>query len=136
MRLYSDIKHKPHIIVVNKVDLGPPKPLPISDVPLIKTAAAQEQGIDALENAILDIVRAEKVTAANTELAINQRQSAALTRARRSLKQVKVTMQEALPLDFWTIDLRDAIRALGEVTGEEMTESMLDEIFSRFCIGK
>ncbi|MGD1950287.1 MAG: tRNA uridine-5-carboxymethylaminomethyl(34) synthesis GTPase MnmE [Leptolyngbyaceae cyanobacterium] len=135
-RLYRDINHKPHIIVVNKVDLGPPKPLPILDVPLIKTAAALEQGIDALESAILDIVRAKKVTAANTELAINQRQSAALTRAHRSLKQVKVTMQEALPLDFWTIDLRDAIRALGEVTGEEMTESMLDEIFSRFCIGK
>ena len=136
-RLYGDIKRKPHIIVVNKVDLGLPKPLPISgDVSLVKTAAAQGKGIDALENAILEVVQAKNVTAANIDLAINQRQSAALTRAHRSLKQVKATIEAALPLDFWTIDLRDAIRALGEVTGEEMTESMLDEIFSRFCIGK
>ena len=70
------------------------------------------------------------------DLAVNQRQAAALTRAHRALKQVQITIEGALPLDFWTIDLRDAIRALGEVTGEEITESMLDDIFSRFCIGK
>ena len=135
-KLHDDIKHKPHIIVVNKVDLGPPKPLPILNVPVVKTAVAQGQGIDGLERAILAVVQTENVTAANTDLAINQRQSAALTRAHTSLKQVSTTIKDALPLDFWTIDLRDAIRALGEVTGEEITESMLDEIFSRFCIGK
>ncbi|MEL6935714.1 MAG: tRNA uridine-5-carboxymethylaminomethyl(34) synthesis GTPase MnmE [Cyanobacteria bacterium J06554_1] len=133
--LYRSMKHKPHILVLNKTDLGPPASLPITDVPVVKTAAAQGKGIDALEDAILTIVQAG-VTAANTDLAINQRQAAALTRARSSLKQVQITMADALPLDFWTIDLRDAIRALGEVTGEDMTESMLDEIFSRFCIGK
>lgn len=134
--LYRAIKHKPHILVVNKVDLGPPVSLPVTGAPVVQTAAAQGQGIDALENAILAIVQAGHVSAANIDLAINQRQAAALTRAHRSLQQVQATMAATLPLDFWTIDLRDAIRALGEVTGEEMTESMLDEIFSRFCIGK
>lgn len=134
--LYIDIKHKPHIIVVNKVDLGPPAHLPPLAVPIVQTAAAQGKGIDALESAILDIVQAGHVTAANMDLAINQRQAAALTSAHRSLQQVQTTIASGLPLDFWTIDLRDAIRSLGEVTGEEMTESMLDEIFSRFCIGK
>ncbi len=138
--LYRDIKHKPHIIVLNKVDLGPPVTLPLADlspdISIVETAAAQGQGIEALEHAILTLVQTGNVIAANTDVAINQRQASAMTRAHRSLKQVQATMAAELPLDFWTIDLRDAIRALGEVTGEEITESMLDEIFSRFCIGK
>ena len=61
---------------------------------------------------------------------------AALTEARNALSQVQDTIENQLPLDFWTIDLRAAIAALGQITGDEITESMLDEIFSRFCIGK
>ncbi|MEO0353102.1 MAG: tRNA uridine-5-carboxymethylaminomethyl(34) synthesis GTPase MnmE [Cyanobacteria bacterium P01_A01_bin.15] len=134
--LYRTIQHRPHILVINKIDLGPPVDIPVPQVPVVQTAAAQGQGIDALERAILTVVQADRVVAANTDMAINQRQAAALTRAHRALKEVQTTIQAALPLDFWTIDLRDAIRALGEVTGEDITESMLDEIFSRFCIGK
>lgn len=59
-----------------------------------------------------------------------------LTRAKSALLQVQQTTQEQLPLDFWTIDLRQAIQSLGEITGEEMVEPVLDEIFRRFCIGK
>ncbi|MCP2730651.1 hypothetical protein NJ959_19665, partial [Symplocastrum sp. BBK-W-15] len=102
----------------------------------IFTAAAINQGIDELENAILAGVHGGNIKAADLDLAINQRQAAALTRAKLSLQQVQETISERLPLDFWSIDLRGAIQALGEITGEEVTESVLDRIFSRFCIGK
>ena len=129
------------ILVLNKVDLVEALPaLPDSIAHqikhVVKTIAAQSQGIADLEQAILAAVQGDRIEAANLDLAINQRQAAALTRTRIALEQVEQTIAEQLPLDFWTIDLRSAIQALGEITGEEVTDSVLEQIFSRFCIGK
>lgn len=138
-RLYETVQHRPLIVVLNKTDLlrdGETVPLPTLPAPQVHTAAAHNQGIDHLEQAILKRVRASTFSAANGEAMVNQRQAAALTRALTALEQVQTTIVDGLPLDFWTIDLRMAVHALGEVTGDDITESMLDEIFSRFCIGK
>ncbi|MBD2114195.1 MULTISPECIES: tRNA uridine-5-carboxymethylaminomethyl(34) synthesis GTPase MnmE [Cyanophyceae] len=139
-QLYESVQKTSLILVVNKVDLVTAdvvKDLVFpKDLPVVHTAAAQQQGIDALERAILNAIHADQLTTANLEFTINQRQGAALTAARNALHQVQQTIENQLPLDFWTIDLRIAIAALGSITGDEITESMLDEIFSRFCIGK
>ncbi len=129
------------ILVLNKVDLVEALPaLPDSIAHqikhVVKTIAAQSQGIADLEQVILAAVQGDRIEAANLDLAINQRQAAALTRTRMALEQVQQTIAEQLPLDFWTIDLRSAIQALGDITGEEVTESVLEQIFNRFCIGK
>ncbi|SRR5579883_1294171 len=149
--IYEQVRDQPLILIVNKIDLVEPSAASgqqpaielLSDAPIpypphltIKTAAALNQGIEALESAILESVQAGTIQAANLDLAINQRQAAALTRAKASLQQVQGTIADQLPLDFWTIDLRSAIQALGEILGEDVTESVLDRIFSRFCIGK
>ena len=136
--IYSQVKHRPLILIINKTDLAVADTIeyPPEIAQKVMTAAAINQGIDHLETAILDFVQTGKVTAANLDIAINQRQAATLTRAKVSLEQVQETINNDLPLDFWTIDLRGAVQALGEVTGEEVTESVLDRIFSRFCIGK
>ncbi|BAZ40906.1 tRNA modification GTPase TrmE [Calothrix sp. NIES-4101] len=144
--IYEQVKHRPLILVINKIDLidllSPENieaqyfiyPQEINK--LVKTAAAKNQGIEDLEAAILETVKIKKVTAANIDFAINQRQAAALLQAKTSLAQVQKTIEQDLPFDFWTIDLRTAIHALGEITGEEVTESVLERIFSKFCIGK
>lgn len=139
--IYEQVQQRSLILVINKVDLVDAKqietlPYPEEIPQVVKTAAAQNQGIDALEQAILATVQTGNLKAADLDLAINQRQAAALTRAQTSLQQVQATIRDRLPLDFWTIDLRGAIQALGEVTGEDVTESVLDRVFSRFCIGK
>jgi tRNA modification GTPase len=157
--IYEQVCDRPILLVCNKVDLlspvlgtsvrasgsSPPGSLPPTpDLPLtppltrppIATSAATHRGIDVLEHAILDLVHSNTLQAANLDLAINHRQAAALTQAKQSLQQVQTTLSAQLPLDFWTIDLRSAIQSLGEILGEDVTESVLDRIFSRFCIGK
>lgn len=137
--IYEQVKHRQVIIIINKIDLvkTPPKlPLSSETHPIVATAAALDRGIQDLEAAILEAINSDNLQAENLDLAINQRQAAAITKAKFSIEQCLVTISDKLPLDFWTIDLRGAIQALGEVTGDEVTESVLDRIFSRFCIGK
>ncbi|WP_159790793.1 tRNA uridine-5-carboxymethylaminomethyl(34) synthesis GTPase MnmE [Sodalinema gerasimenkoae] len=134
--IYQRVCDRPLIAILNKCDLVEvPPQLPYIQQPVL-TAAAQQQGIEALEAAILEKAHAQDIETANVDFCINQRQAAALTRAKSALERVQETITAELPLDFWTIDLRDGIQALGEITGEEITESVLDRIFSRFCIGK
>jgi len=134
-------KPRPLILVMNKIDRVSPAALkqvshPPGIAQVVYTAAALQQGIPDLEQAIYQAVQHQTVQAANLDVAINQRQAAALIQAQNALQQVQATLQDQLPLDFWTIDLRIAIQALGSITGEDVTESVLDRIFSRFCIGK
>jgi len=136
--IYQQIKEFPLILLINKIDIACQnylESLP-SVKKIVEMAAAKNQGIENLERAILDYVELDSLTASNLEIAINQRQSAALTTAQISLEQVQQTIENQLPLDFWSIDLRSAITALGEITGQEVSESLLERIFSRFCIGK
>jgi tRNA modification GTPase len=136
--IYQQVKERPLILVINKADLASPQSVnyPSEIAQTVYTSAAHHQGIDDLETAIIALAHQGEVMAANSEVAVNQRQASALTRAKVALQQVQETVQNQLPLDFWTIDLRGAIQALGEITGEDVTESVLDRIFSRFCIGK
>ncbi|MDX2230054.1 MAG: tRNA uridine-5-carboxymethylaminomethyl(34) synthesis GTPase MnmE [Leptolyngbyaceae cyanobacterium bins.349] len=144
--IYDQVCDRPLLIIANKMDLAHktdwvegtvkfPQPK-LETLTIVRTAAALGKGIDTLEDAILATVQTGKLQAANLDLAINQRQAAALTQANTALQQVLTTTSNHLPLDFWTIDLRSAVQALGQVLGEEVTESVLDQVFSRFCIGK
>ena len=136
--LYETLREQPLILVINKVDLASPNQVtyPQEIQTVVMTAAAQSQGIEGLEEAIAATVGQGNLQAANLDLAINQRQAEALTRANASLQHTMQSITEKLPLDFWSIDLRGAVQVLGEITGEDATESVLDRIFSRFCIGK
>lgn len=140
--IYTQVCDRPLILIINKIDLIDAEIPPIAPrtphpaLLTVSTAAALNQGIDALETAILTTVQTGTLHAANLDLAINQRQAATLTQTKQSLQQVQNTIANQLPLDFWTIDLRSAIYTLGQVLGEEVTESVLDQVFSRFCIGK
>jgi tRNA modification GTPase len=105
--------------------------LSVADVCL---SAVTGEGEQALVRAVLE--RCGALGEQPLLLALNQRQSDLAVTAAEALARSEQVAADGLPWDFWTIDLRQAIRSLGEITGEQLTESVLDRIFSRFCIGK
>ncbi len=72
----------------------------------------------------------------NLVVSLNMRQRDLADQAVKALDRMTEVVEQKLPWDFWTIDLRQAIHSLGEITGDEVTEAILERIFSRFCIGK
>lgn len=132
----------PMLLVINKSDLATrgvdsvPRDILSRFSDSVVTSASSGAGIDTLHDTLLKLVGAPDMTPGGVSWAVNERQSEALTRAYESLVRVQESIEHDLPFDFWTIDLRSAVLALGEVSGAEVTEEVLDDIFSRFCIGK
>ena len=132
----------PCLRVGNKADL-PLKAEPVDESDAASVAlsvadvclsAVTGEGEQALVRAVLE--RCGALGEQPLLLALNQRQSDLAVTAAEALARSEQVAADGLPWDFWTIDLRQAIRSLGEITGEQLTESVLDRIFSRFCIGK
>jgi len=132
----------PCLRVGNKADL-PLKAEPVDESVAASVAASVAdvclsavtgEGEQALVRAVLE--RCGALGEQPLLLALNQRQSDLAVTAAEALARSEQVAADGLPWDFWTIDLRQAIRSLGEITGEQLTESVLDRIFSRFCIGK
>ena len=139
--IFDDIpKETPTIIVGNKNDLQESKKAvaAINNSPLnqeiILSSTLTGEGEDLLINNLLDLASSSKTE--GIEMALNERQQDLAKKAADALNRTQEVAAQQLPWDFWTIDIREAIHVLGELTGEEITEAVLERIFSRFCIGK
>ena len=120
--------------VGNKADLHLEADGDAASVADVRLSAVTGDGEPTLVRAVLE--RCGALSEQPLLLALNQRQSDLAATAAEALARSEQVAADGLPWDFWTIDLRQAIRSLGEITGEQLTESVLDRIFSRFCIGK
>ena len=99
-----------------------------------RLSALTGEGRDALVALLLERCGAGPLE--GLQVALNARQRDLAAAAAGSLQRSLEAAEQQLPWDFWTIDLRSAVRSLGEITGEEVSEAVLDRVFSRFCIGK
>ena len=121
----------PRLLVANKSDLPAGS---LSQPVDVQLSALHGSGEEQLVQALLE--RCGAADADGLLIALNERQRDLAEHAAEALARSREVAAQQLPWDFWTIDLREAIRLLGEITGEELTEAVLDRVFSRFCIGK
>jgi tRNA modification GTPase len=106
------------------------------DVKIIKTSTKENTGIDEFEKLVRDMFFGGEI-AINDEIYItNQRHKEALNEAYESIKMVLRSLEDDMPEDFYSIDLMSAYASLGKIIGEEVEDDLVNEIFSKFCMGK
>ncbi|MBD8501012.1 tRNA uridine-5-carboxymethylaminomethyl(34) synthesis GTPase MnmE [Paenibacillus arenosi] len=137
----QQIEGRQVIIIVNKMDL--PNELDEQELatlagrfPIVKMSAMLQDGIDALESAISELFFSGKVESNDATYVSNVRHIGLLHKARRSLQDAVEASQAGIPIDIMQIDVRTGWELLGEIVGDSVGESLIDQIFSQFCLGK
>lgn len=129
------------IVLLNKSDLAPAFTREEAEVifagfPLISFSAKEGLGKKELEQTVLSLFDVGEIGRNASVTITNVRHREAMNRALKSLEMVLQSIRDGLPEDFYSIDLMDAYRELGLILGEEVEEDLVNEIFSRFCMGK
>ena len=106
------------------------------EIPVIPISAKEEKGIEKLEKKLKEMFINGKVSFNDQIYISNVRQKNALADAEKSMEKVVDSINAGMPEDFYSIDLMDAYEALGSITGESVGEDLINEIFSKFCMGK
>lgn len=125
-------KHKKRIIIANKSDL--PKALSLEEV--ISISALTKDGFKDLEKAILKLLSLEDIEERDFNYLSNARHIQKVKEAKASLVQVLDSIALDMPVDVYAIDLTDAWHDLSEILGERYENALLNELFSKFCLGK
>ena len=133
------IKEKNAIILLNKMDLVPvvtkDEMLKLSDKKVISISAKENKGINELEETIKDMFFHGKIEMNDEVYITNIRHKTALKNAYDSLGLVKQSIANQMPEDFYSIDLMNAYEELGTIIGESVEDDLVNEIFSKFCMG-
>lgn len=103
---------------------------------MIKTSARDGEGMDLFEKTVREMFFQEEMKSSNQIVITNIRHKEALEDTLDSLLLVNRSIEESMPEDFYSIDLMNAYTSLGRITGEEVDDDLVEEIFSKFCMGK
>ena len=136
------IKDKKSIVLFNKTDLNSEisldelKKFLNNNVIIIKTSTKENTGIEDLEKAVQKLFFSGKIDLDSEIMITNLRHKESLEEALDGLKLVKESLKADMPEDFYSIDLMNSYLSLGKIIGEEISDDLMNEIFSKFCMGK
>ena len=138
--IMDNIRDKKAIVLLNKSDLETETTvedvLKHLDKPVISISAKQNTGIQILENTIEEMFFSGKISFNDEVYITNIRHKNALAESSGSLQMVLDSIESGMPEDFFTIDMMNAYEELGTIIGESVGEDLVNEIFSKFCMGK
>ena len=133
--IINQIKDKPYIICINKTDLESNLNLPSSINSFIKMSIQEKKGIEELKNKISEMFNLEQIETSDLNYITNPEQIAKLKECLILTEEV-IKQVRNISVDMLEIDIRTIWNKLGEILGENYEEELLDELFSRFCVGK
>lgn len=141
IKLIEQLKDKQTIVIVNKLDLLQRIEMDVlagyfSTDRIVSMSLLEQQGIADLEKAIASLFFNGQVELNDQTYVSNVRHIALLKKARGSLDEAYVAAGTTVPIDLIQIDVRNAWEYLGDIIGDSMGESLIDQIFSQFCLGK
>ncbi len=135
LELYNKIKSKKHITVLNKIDLEQKIDLLSINEEIIKTSLINNNA-DQIKEKIIKLFNLEQLETKDLTYLSNARSISLLKQANISLDNAIQCINNNNPIDIVELELKQAWDKLGEIIGETYTEELLDELFSRFCLGK
>lgn len=135
------IKNKKSIILLNKTDLQPvlkenDQRLQKQNSKIIKISALNKEGIEELQEEIAKMFHLNEINLDNETIITNIRHKNLITKAIENIEKTKETINKKMPLDIIAIFIKDILEDLGTITGEEVGEDIINEIFAKFCLGK
>jgi len=126
----------PYLILINKADLiSAEQREALKDLNVVFISAKEKQGIDALKDTLLEQVNLHHINTSET-LVTNIRHVEALKQTENALQRVLNNVDNPVTSDFLAMDIKQALHYLGEITGTVTTDDLLENIFTKFCIGK
>ena len=134
--LIDKLKDKPSIIVVNKTDLENKLNLSRINKKIINISIKENKGIENIINEIKEIYNLEKIDTTDMTYLSSARSISLLKESLSKVKDSIKNIENNSPIDIVEIDIKNAWELLGEIIGETYKEELLDELFSRFCLGK
>lgn len=132
--------NKKAIILLNKIDLSRKitrENIDFFDGEILEISAKEETGIEEMEERIYNYILEEDVEDSSEKLVItNIRHRSALEKTKEAVENIFETIDSEMPMDLISVDLKEALDSLSEITGEISSEDILDHVFSNFCVGK
>ena len=140
-KILEIIKNKKSIIILNKIDLDKKviktdESLTSVSKKIIELSATKNLGIEKLYETISEMFNLNEINLDNEVLITNIRHKDLINKAIQKIQETKTTIKNQMPIDIVAIYIKDILEYLGSITGETISEDIINEIFSKFCLGK